>query len=407
MSRQAIFGKCMLLVVMTILFTQITYAIGIGPGRTTIDFASELEKEIAFTIYNNEQKEMKALITIEGELAEYVSVNKLLVDFKADEAKKDMAYKVKLPKEFEKPGEHTASIIVTELPSELEAEGTYIGATTAVVTQLLVKVPYPGKYAEARLDISEASSGETVNFIVPVYNGGDEKILRASAIIEILGSTNKVIATIKSNEISIEPKERKEVVAGWKADAEAGTYHAVATVTYDGKVTKAENNFAIGSLQVNLKDVNVKNFNLGGVAKFNILVENKWNENIKDLYAQLIITNAAGDVLADVKSATVEIASQQEVVLNTFWDTEGVETGNYNAKVILHFAGKSTEKLMNTEVTINDIKTSFAGGPTAQVIGVSDAGMKQSSIFMLAILALIVINIGWFVYFKKIRRKNP
>ncbi|HLD02790.1 MAG TPA: hypothetical protein VJC07_03775 [Candidatus Nanoarchaeia archaeon] len=405
MSRMKILGKCMILVVMAILLTQLAYAIGIVPGRTTVDFVSELEKEVAFTLYNNEQKEMKVLLTIEGELAKYVTTEKLFIEFTKDEAAKDLTYKVKLPKKINKPGDHFAKIIATELPSE-QATGNSMEASAAVVTQLLVKVPYSGKYAEARLDVNEATVGEVAQFIVPVYNGGDEKITSASMSVEITDLKNNVIATIKSKEISLESKETKELIATWKAEAEPGTYHATALISYDGKILTAEKNFAVGGLEVNIRYVDVKNFNLGGVAKFNIIAENLWNEMITGMYAQLIIIGEDGDVLADVRSTPVDVEPGHEAILNTFWDTDGIEAGSYDAKVILHYADKSTEKLMNTEVTIDEIRNNFIGTPTGQVVGVDETQLKQSSIFMIALFVLAIINISGFIYLKKRKKRK-
>mgnify|MGYP001618203609 CR=1 FL=1 len=67
--------------------------------------------------------------------------------------------------------------------------------------------------------------------------------------------------------------------------------------------------------------------------------------------------------------------------------------------------GKTTETLMKTEITLDAIKNDFVG-PTAQVIANQGLVTKQSSIFMLAIFALIAINIGWLVYVKRLKNRN-
>jgi len=259
-----------------------------------------------------------------------------MVDFSAGEDSKTFRYRVKLPEKIEEPGTHDVKIVVMELPKDIEDPGTFVGATTAVVHQVRIKVPYPGKYAKAELTIAGAQPQETVNFFVKVYNIGTEDIKKAKATIEIKGPTNEVIATVETEEKSIKSKERKDLAAYWEADVNPGVYHAVATLNYDGKFARDEKNFYVGNLFIDVKEVTVRGFRLGGVAKFNILAESKWNERIENVYAQMIITDLKGDTIADVKSASVDIEALQKETLLAYWDTEGVEKGVYDAKLILH-----------------------------------------------------------------------
>jgi len=375
-------------------------AIGIAPGRTTVNFEPGMHQEIAFRVENNEHKDMKVLFRVEGELAQYVKLKELLVDFSAGEESKMFSYIIDLPQSFDKPGDHEANVIAQELPKDLKAQGTYVGATAAVATNLLVKVPYPGKYAEIRLDISEAQVNGTTVFIIPVLNFGTEAISKAKGTIEIRGPTNEVLATLETNVLSIPAKGTGELTAGWIANVNAGKYYAVATVNYDGKLAKAEKVFGVGNLYVEVKDIVVKEFTLGDVAKFNILVENKWNEKLDNLYAELIVSNDKGDQLASTKSASTSIEALGQTTLDVFWDTEGVQSGIYNTKVVLHYGDKSSEKQLKIEVTLDKIKTSFVGA-TAQVVGVEQKGILQNSALMIAIVILVVINLGWFIYMRK------
>ena len=42
-------------------------AIGVSPGRTTINFESGLQKDVEFTVFNNEKKDMNVVFYVEGE----------------------------------------------------------------------------------------------------------------------------------------------------------------------------------------------------------------------------------------------------------------------------------------------------------------------------------------------------
>ena len=233
-----------------------------------------------------------------------------------------------------------------------------------------------------------------------VYNIGTQDIVRAKAIIEIRGPTNEVIATTETEEVPIKSKERKDLAAYWKADVNPGVYHAVATLKYDGKLAKAEKNFYVGNLFIEVKEVTVKGFRLGGIAKFDILVESKWNKKIEDVYAEMVITDAKGDTIADIKSASVDVEPLEQETLHVYWDTEGVEKGVYDARLLLHYAGRTTEKKLKTYVELENLRTEIIG-VTAKVLRKREEGGYD--ILTPLVIILIMINTGWFFYFRKRR----
>ena len=150
MNKKLMFGIVLFLLVIT----PNVLALGITPGRTTINFEPNLHKEVDITIINDEHKDMNVMLRVEGELSEVITLNRVLLNFNADEDSKTFTYKIDLLKTIEKPGTHEVKIIAMELPKDFEKEGGYVGATVAVVTQLHIKVPYPGKYAEIKREYS-------------------------------------------------------------------------------------------------------------------------------------------------------------------------------------------------------------------------------------------------------------
>lgn len=389
----------MFLIVLSILPNVL--AIGITPGRTTIDFSPNAHDSIKFKVINSEHKDMKVVMRIEGELAQYITLPQLIFDLNSNEESKEFSYEYTLPSKIETPGSHEAQIIAQELPKDAEKTGAFVGATPAVATQLLVKVPYPGKYAEIRLDISEARVNETTKFIIPVLNFGTEPIQKAKATIEILGPTNERIALIETDEKSINAKETKELIAQWTANVNAGAYHAIAVLTYDGKLARAEKNFNVGDLAIDILNIDVKNFQLGGVAKFDILVENKWNTEIDNVYAQFNVVDENNNEIGSFKSTSSNIPAFSKSSLIAYWDTTGINSGFYNTKLSLNYAGKSTDKIIKTEITMNSIKMNILGQAIA-----SESKVSRDAILTIFIIVLIVINILWFVYFKRKKQKD-
>ncbi len=391
----------LILIVVSILFLiRDVNALGVTPGRTTVDFKPNLQQTVEFTVLNSEHKDFRAVIFVEGDLAGYVTLYNYLIEFRADEGSKTFKYDFKLPATLEKPGINSADIIIRELP-EQKGKDIFIGTSIAVVTQLYVKVPYPGKYAEVDLRISEANVNENVNFFIQVSNFGTEDINKISAIIEILGPTNELIATVETSEIAIKSKERAELTASWLADVNPGKYYAVAKVKYDGKSARAETVFNVGGLLLEIIDISVKDFKLGQVAKFDILVQNRANEILENVFAEMVIKENNVEI-AKFKSANENIESLAEKELNAFWDTTGIKEGSYDATLILNYKDKSIKKELKTFVTLTSIETSFLGTGKAVAAG---KGLRRETMIFLLVITLILINIGWFVYFKK-RGKN-
>lgn len=379
-------------------------AIGVTPGRKTVDFAPDLHERARFTILNNEHKKFNALVYAEGYMSGYVDIGEEIVVFEESDNSKEVEYSIDLPSEMKDPGDHWAKIVVMEMPPGLEEEdieGEVVIATTAVIHQLRVKVPYPGKFARLDLSVNEGEPGEETTFFVKVSNLGEEDIHKAYATIDILGPTNEVIATLESEEINVDSRERGEIIIPWKANVEAGRYHAVATVNYDGEVGVVEKNFAVGALKIDVLKIEVNNFRLGGVAKFEISVENKWNQRIDDVYAEMIINDDKGNRIASFKSASVDVEPLKRSSLYSYWDTEGVDKGKYEGRLLLHYAGKTTEKTLKTYITIDDIETEIVG-VTARAITRSGAAAGPGADLLVPLVVILVfINLGWFLYFRR------
>ena len=224
------------------------------------------------------------------------------------------------------------------------------------------------------------------------------------AIIEILGSTNNKIEILKTETKTIPAGQKAELVASWKADVNAGQYKAVASLAYDeGKIASADKVFNIGSLEVNVIDINVRNFRLGDIAKFDITVENQWSTTIKDVYAQLQITDAQKQQIANVKTASLDIPALSRQVLTAYWDTAGIKEGEYSGKLLLNYANKVTERELKTSISLNSIKVEIIGASITARATAAEGG-RQNLMFIL-IAVLIIINLAWFIYFRRRQKK--
>jgi hypothetical protein len=373
-------------------------SIGITPGRKTIDFAPNYETSVPFSVINNEQKDMKILLYVEGEMNNSVTLNVNSASFKSSEQSKSFTYNIKLPAKMTSPGIHEARIIAKEVPI---ISGTTIGAAPSVISQLYVMVPYPGKYAKVSMNVKDTQGDKPVKFFIALENLGLEDISSAKATIDIYDSNNKKIISINTNTINLKSKDRGDLIAEWGiGKIIPGAYYAKASVLYDNEVAETDMVFSVGEVLVDILSIDVNDFKLGGIAKFSIGIENKGAANLSNVYTEVYLNDLNGKEVARFKSASEDvIQSKSKNILSAFWDTKGFKEGTYTGRIKLYFNDQSTEKQLRAVITLNSIKTELIG-ISAKAVSVDSSG-SNNGILILLVFVIIAVNIGWFIYFKK------
>src|SRR3989344_6498746 len=270
--------------VLLMLCSSSVLALGITPGRTTLSYEPGKQQTVMVTVINSDAKDVSLAVYVRGELNESIVLGDSSLRMRADEKEKQLSFEVRLPNAL-KPGLHTAEVVVAQSPEKLPQSTATVGMALAVATQVQVYVPYPGKYVEGELKV--AGDDAEKNFYAVVTNRGSERIEKVKAAITIFDAAGKKVKTLETNELALAPSEKRELSAHWTVDAPRGHYTARAVVTYDGEQGLFESSFDIGEFALELLDLYVKDFTLGGIAKFNMLVENKWNEPITQAYARM------------------------------------------------------------------------------------------------------------------------
>jgi len=386
-----------------VLTLQNVLAIGITPGRKTLNFEPGLHEEVGFSIINSEHKDMSVVFMVKGDLSESITLTQTYAEFLASEGSKSFSYTVDLPQKFDKPGKYEAEIIALEMPKDIKEQGAFVGATVAVVTQLHVYVPYPGKYIEAEVDIIESREEGKIFFLIPMINRGKLDIVNAKAEVDIYTSLNEKIVTLETDTESLNSLERKQLMAEWAADVNPGKYLAIATIMYDNQVTKVEKEFNIGEMSLQILEVIIRDFELGEIAKFNTLVENKWSNDLKEVYLNILVYNDEGEIMADFKSPTYDIDALSKSEMVSYWDTAGVKKGTYDGKIILKYEGKSTEKNIQLKITDDEIEVI---GVTGHVIVKKKSTFNANNLLIILVIFLIVVNIVWFVIVKRLVKRK-
>jgi len=373
-------------------------ALGITPARTTVDFKPGLNKEVSFEVLNSGNKDMNLVLAVQGELAQYISVSAASDSVSSSEVSKSFSYSVNLPDSLE-PGLHTGEIFVMELPSSAGADGTQVLATLAVVTQLYVYVPYPGKFASSKMIVYNANQGEDVTFVFPVVSRGEFDLTSVKANVDIYNKLNEKVASFNTNEIAVPSGEKKEIVYKWKADVPIGNYRAAASLIYDEGTINLEETFSIGSKELELQEISVGGFSLGEIAKLEMLVENKWSELISGAYVETKIMNDRGDIVSSFESASYDVEPLSKQVFVSYWDTAGVRVGTYETEVSIKYGDASSVKNLKFQVEKNDLTIVGLG----YVISADDDGESNTLVIVLVVVVvlLVLVNLLWFFLLRK------
>jgi len=385
-----------------ILFISTVHALGITPGRTTVNFEQGLERTIPFSVLNNEHKKIGVIFMIQGELNRTITLFDNNVEFLPSEESKSFSYKVKLADKLE-PGLHTGEVVAFELP-QANAEGTYIGATVAVISQLHVYVPYPGKYVDVDLMVLDAQQNTTATFIVPVTSRGKLGIKEVRAIIDIYSALNEKIKTIETDYAPLDPGGRTELSAKWPVNVPSGNYFAKVTVFYDGESRSFEKQFGVGVNILSIESILVNDFTLGEIAKLQILVENRWSAELQNVFANLLVYNQEDQVMADVKSSTERIPSLSRKELIAYWDTAGVQEGEYDGRLVVKYDEKSAEK--NLLLKIRSDSLDITGVGYAIRGKGAGGGISLTAVLLILVIILLIVNLAWFVFFRRFIGRN-
>ncbi|MEK6908804.1 MAG: hypothetical protein AABX23_01995 [Nanoarchaeota archaeon] len=397
-------NKFILFFILFFIVFPISSAFGITPAQKILGYEPGTEQTFSFDIINSENKRVNLVILPEGELSQSVALSQYYVTLTPETPSVTIKYSVKIPSGLS-PGAHYADIVVTEVPDTSSSSSpTYIGSIVGIATKILVDVPYPGKYAESALSVSTTNSGK-IAFVMPLVSKGKLDIVRARAVIDIYTPLNEKVISLSTQEIEVLSGERKELAVEWDTTSiPFGRYRAFATVLYDESTLTLEKEFSVGKDSLELKSVEVNDFSLGEIAKFEFLVENSLNSPIEDAYISMQVFNQDGEIMADFKSATYKIDSFSSKLLVSFWDTEGVRVGNYDAKAFINFGQSSIQKDLTLDVSENDISVIGVG------YVIKSANTKQSdslvTVLIIAVAVLVLLNLTWFLFLRrKIKKK--
>lgn len=369
------------------------YGLGMAPARSRYEFQANSVEQGRFRIIVDDVPSQVTLQT-EDELGKYIGLEKTVLVLNEYETWVD--FTLNLPEELP-PGERKGSILVSQQPlNQDKADVVY--AVPAVKHQIFVNSPYPGKYLTGKLFISTAKSNEPIAFTIALANWGKESIEEAKAAVIVKGPTNEELAVLHTDSIGVVQGEETKLTAFWQTEY-SGTYFAEVVVEYDGKIIELSQAFTVGSLEIEIERIQVNNFKIGQIAKLDIYLRNKWNQPLKvDGRVEIFKQNK---LISTFNTVPVDIGEKSAAVMEAYWNTQGIEVGEYDIAVKAMYDGKTSEKTFSSIVSIDGI--SFKDMVSAQVVS---SGNNNTTILVIAVFVLIILNVFLFFYINKRLRKR-
>jgi hypothetical protein len=292
---------------------------GVSPSSYEVNFEPGYSGEFAFDFVLDGDGDLY----VEGELAEYVSLNK---DEISDRGK---------------------VVAVLNLPSVIKSFGVnqiFVGTKGDdfdVRGAIKVMVPYPERYVEIGLNAPNANAGEDVLLELELFGRGTKSVVVSPRIEVYKGGESVDIVTFKDVEVVSGEVVNMDSSLD-TSDYVAGDYLTVAFADYDEGNASVENFFRLGEFSVGLINY-TRSLRENKVNKFEILVESFWNENMGSVYADVNILNFGS---ANFVTPSVGLSAWEEQVLVGFLDMSKVDEDVFEAEIVLHYDEGSVSEIV-------------------------------------------------------------
>ena len=279
------------------------------------------------------------------------------------------------------PGNHKILVSAKEISENVGA----VGATAEISAPIIILSLYPGKYLVWKPYGRNLNVNESINLSVDVQSLGTERINAIYGKFDVYDQQGNYVDTITTNSIFLE-SDTKDTANG-EFDATGllkGYYYFNATLYWDKNVSgPKQGSFRVGTRDVILRDY-TKTFIHEAVNLFELSVASDWNDNIREIYAEIETPNAK------LKTPTESIERFKAVRLQTYWDTSGLDFGEYDARIDLYFEGQ--RKTENVVLIINE--TGAGVEPPKKETLFSN--ISTTTLVLIILIIILAIN---FIYF--------
>ncbi len=402
MSRHKIIAvSFLILLALLIALPLFASAIGVAPGHVDINYKEGAEESVTIKIINREGAPVRVTLGAMGELESGIKFPEPSFVMGEGETERLITFKLSMPRVMDKPGTHTTSIIITSTPESQSGAGG-MTASVAVLCQLNLIVPYPGRYAELTLHAPLFETGERNSFVADVRNLGTEDLTEARLVIDIYGPGQEKVASLSSEPFILRAKESKPITIQWTPSVEAGSYRAEAALIFEGGNAADSIDITVGEMEIEFSDIQARPFKFGDIAALDIFIQSRWNQDIPGVYIDAKVEDMDGASYASYTTSTISLKPKEKQVLPVYWDTRSATPGDYVLKLVLNYMGKTQEQDVKLKVSLDKIETDWSGYVVSGIQSEEEKPIvKWMVLLSFIIAALIGFNIFLYVRFAK------
>ena len=308
-------------------------AIGVVPASHESQYSPGQDFLGQITIINNDDLDQEVTVFAVGKLAGQISFSESHFTMKSGEKKHAVSFTLSQPNELGEHGRVGTDIIVKASPlTGKDSSGVY--ASTAVVSTVVINVPFPEAYLGLRLFVPSFAQGKESGFGVEITNLGQDDAVAIDAVIEVKNPFGEPVASLPVKTGTIKPGQKKLFAANWNPDVPNGEYTAVLTVKYSGKTFSAERPVKVGSSGIALDSIKLERYVPGEIAKVDIEVENLWNRPAENVYIKGALHDEA-KTLRPYQSEAYTIKPYSRQGYSLFFDVSGLQERSYALDVIV------------------------------------------------------------------------
>jgi len=359
-------SKTFLFALAVVMLAGSAFALGISPGKITVIFEPNLKQEVTLKVMGaSDISKIESYTRQEGEInpADVLTI-KGFVEKNGEITLPVIVDLSKLDYKKLTPGNHRVIIGVRQKAPE----GEQFAALVAIQVPIIIFVPYEGLFLSTRIEAGDVEKGEEGSVTAVIKNVGGEKANVASVISIFKEDTEIEKFQIPSFELGV--GEEKSITRVFDtSDLEEGEYTAQLAVNVGSYSITKEQKFKVGRIKLSVETIK-QEYPISEVSKFEMSVKNNWNEEVKNVYAQVEISDKNKEII-EFKTSMFDVPSLDKggtAKVSHFFDSSGIIEGRYNMNVTLFYKDYTTNSNYEIEFKKKKISAGLIIGVIAAVL---------------------------------------
>lgn len=399
--------KTIIWILVLLLFIQLVTATGIRPAKTELAFDETKTYQGTIWVVNNDHREFSVHISVEGEMAQYVTINTEELSFRADDDAKPIGFSVNLP-ETVPPGTSTANIIIEEILTSTSSNT--VSAKIVLKHKISIDGPYPDKYIKAKLEF--VNQGEQISFVSEVENLGKKDINQLQTKFYV-NDKQQQEHTLETETIALARKENRLLKTTMDKNVfEQGEFEVSAIITYDDHQTELIKNMVVGEPTIEITYFD-KYFIAHKINQYSMDLLNKWNKEVKNVFVDVEVKKD-DEKIDEFRTKSVDIAGEMAKRINDYLDAEDKGPGTYTFDMIVNFWNlvRNEQEPFSFEsefVTEDDAKSLDLAKPiVGQALATDKDGEEISfyGVLFWMLFGIIIGAIGFYIFWRYTHRNQ-